>query len=63
MEPDELLSASPLDWEEAKTLLIVAVGIWITAVVVLDTDPLVASGVVAAFVAFIGSFLLGDNEI
>lgn len=58
MDLDELFSPFPLDWEETKILLIVAVGIWIAAVVVLNTGPLVASGIVAAFVAFVGVFLL-----
>lgn len=63
MDPDRLFSSFPLDWEEAKTLLVVAVGIWITAVVVMNTGPLVASGIVATFVAFIGYFLLDVDEI
>jgi len=63
MDPDRLLSSLALDWEEAKALLVVAVGIWIAAVVVLNTGPLVASGIVAAFVGLIGYSMLDADEV
>lgn len=63
MDPDRLFSSFPLDWEEAKALIVVAVGIWMAAVVLLDTGPLVASGIVAAFVAFVGYLMLDADGI
>ena len=63
MDIDEVLSSFSLDREEAKTVLIIAVGVWLASVLLLETGPLVASGVVGAFVAFFGYFLLDMDEI
>ncbi len=63
MDPDRLLSSLALDWEEAKALIVVAVGVWIAAVVVLNTGPFVASGIVAAFVGLIGYLMLDTDEV
>ena len=63
MDIDEVLSSFSLDHEEAKTVLIVAVGLWLASVLLLDAGPLVASGVVGAFMAFFGYFLLDVDEM
>lgn len=60
IDPDEL-SRLDLDREEVTTALILAVGLWIAAVEVLNVGPLVASGFVAAFATF-AVFSLLDGE-
>ena len=63
MDPDEALSVLPLNRDETKTALILAVGLWVTAVEVLNTGPVVASAVVGAFAASVGYFLLEKDEL
>jgi len=62
MDMDEALSSLPLNRDETKTALILAVGLWITAVEVLNTGPLVASVAVGAFAASVGYFLLEKDD-
>lgn len=63
LDPDGALEALPvsLDREEAKTTLILAVGLWVAAVEALDLGPLVASGLVGVFVALV-VFLLDTRS-
>lgn len=61
LDIDGLVQAAPLDWDEIKTALILAVGLWIATVEVLNVGPVVASGVVAAFATFVVVFLVGTE--